>query len=177
MTGNALADALGPDFERLDPLIQAAHRGRIRLSGTVEVKRGRGVGGWLAGILKMPASNPACAMVVEGDHQPDVMLSSRDFAGRKMVSAFRRDGAYLTERMGPIALRLKPFVENGSLVYRLISARIGFLPIPAFLQPRLAAWERETDNLYDFEVDIGLHVLGRLIRYRGRLRLESSNGA
>jgi hypothetical protein len=177
MIGNALADAMGPDFARLDPLIQATHRGRIRLSGTVEVKRGRGLGGWLAGILKMPASNPACAMVVDGDHQPDVMLWSRDFAGHKMVSAFRRDGAYLTERMGPIALRLKPVVQNGSLIYRLVSARVGFLPLPGLLKPHLEASERESDGCYDFAVDVGLPLIGRLIRYRGQLVLATSASA
>lgn len=172
MSGNALSDCLGKDFAKLPPLIQAAHRGRIRLSGSAEVTRGRGIGGWLAGRLKMPESHPACPMTVEGDHQPEAMHWARDFNGRKMLSIFRREGGYLVENMGPIKLRLRPLAEGGRLVYRLVGAKIGPLPLPGLLMPRLLAWEGEADGRYDFEVDVGLPLIGRLIRYRGKLQLD-----
>jgi len=170
---NALADAMGENFERLDPLIQAAHRGRIQLTGTAEVIRGRGLGGWLAGILGMPAANPDCPMSVEGEHLADAMHWSRSFAGHPMTSIFRRDGDFLVERMGPIRLRLRPVAVAGRLVYHLVGAHMGPLPLPGPLAPRLAAWEREVEGCYVFEVDVGLPVIGRLIRYRGQLRLTA----
>lgn len=174
MTPNALSLCLGSDIAKLPSLIQAAHQGRIRLSGTAEVMRGRGIGGWLAGRLKMPESHPACPMTVDGDHQPEAMYWARDFNGRKMTSVFRRDGAHLVESMGPINLRLRPVAEAGRLVYRLEGAKIGPLPLPGALMPRLLAWEGEADGQYDFEVDVGLPLIGRLIRYRGRLQLTGA---
>lgn len=174
MSQNALADAMGADFERLDPLIQAAHRGRIQLTGTAEVTRGRGLGGWLASILGMPAANSDCPMSVEGEHLADAMHWSRNFAGHRMNSVFRRDGNHLVEQMGPIRLRLRPLAEVGRLVYRLETARIGILPLPQVLTPRLTAWEREVEGRYSFEVDIGLPLVGRLVRYRGKLDLQSA---
>ena len=174
MSENALIHCLGDDFAELAPLIQAAHRGRITLSGIAEVTRGRGVGGWLAGFLKMPESHPACPMTVEGDHQPEAMHWARNFNGRKMISIFRREGTHLVESMGPIKLRLRPMAEGGRLVYRLEGAKIGPLTLPRALMPCLLAWEGEADGRYAFEVDVGLPIIGRLIRYRGKLQLNQA---
>ena len=170
---NALSACMGAAFAQLPDVIRRAHQGRIRLSGTAEVTRGRGIAGWLAGFMNMPESHPAYPMEVDGDHQADAMHWSRSFNGRRMVSMFRRDGGHLVENMGPIKLRLRPVAEAGRLVYRLEGAKLGPLPLPGLLMPRLVAWEGERDGFYDFEVDVGLPLIGRLIRYRGKLRLSA----
>jgi len=171
MSLNALQLCLGKDFTRLLPVVQQAHLGRIELQGHVSVMRGRGLGAVLASILGMPAANPQCFLTVSGDHLQDRMIWRRSFDGKKLESNFLRDGDYLTELMGPLKLRLMPRVKRGRLHYELRGTQIGRIALPGFLMPKLIAWEGEADGFCEFEVDIGLPLIGRLIRYAGRLKL------
>lgn len=173
MLQNALQLCLGPDFERLVPTVRRAHLGRIELSGNVAVARGRGLGGLLAGLLRMPQSHAACPLHVVGEHHAEKMIWRRDFAGRRMESHFRKDGPCLVEKMGSISLRMLPQVQSGRLHYTLMAARVGPIPLPGWLKPSLIAWEGEHDDDYEFEVEVGLPLIGRLIRYAGRLTLKS----
>lgn len=45
--------------------------------------------------------------------------------------------------------------------------------LPQCLMPRLSAWERVRDGRYEFEVDIRLPLLGRLVQYGGLMSLEA----
>jgi hypothetical protein len=168
---NALASCLGADFNRLVPTVQQAHLGDIRLDGTVAVTRGRGPAGLLAALMRMPPTDPHCRMTVNGRHFADRMIWQRDFAGRKMESCFVKSGNHLVEAMGSIRLDLHPACIDGRLHYQLRGARIGPIRLPTWLAPKLIAWEGEADGFYEFEVDIGLPLIGRLIRYMGRLKL------
>lgn len=174
MDENVLSRCLGPDFARMPDLVQRAHQGLIHLRGTVVVTRGRGIGGLIAAIMGLPPANSACAMTVRGEHLPEQLIWQRDFAGIRMVSNFSRYGDQLVEAMGPLRLSLRPEVVDGCLHYRLTAARIGPLNLPSWLMPRLTAWERERDGHYEFEVDIKLPLLGRLVRYGGLMELDGA---
>ncbi|WP_374379146.1 DUF4166 domain-containing protein [Dongia sp.] len=171
MSPNALQSCLGVDFTRLLPLVQQAHLGHIELRGHVDVARGNGLGGFLAGILGMPATNPVCPMTVQGDHLNDRMIWRRSFDGRCLESQFVLEGNHLIEMMGPLKLKLRPSAVAGRLHYELDATHVGPLRLPRGLGPTLRAWEGEADGLYEFEVDIGLPLIGRLVRYAGRLQL------
>jgi len=171
---NVLSQCLGDDFQRMPELVQRAHQGRIRLRGTVSVRRGRGLGGMMAAIMRLPAANEHCAMTVTGEHLPDRMIWRRDFAGTRMESNFSKRGDHLVEAMGPLHLFLRPEVAGGCLHYRLVAAQVGPVRLPRWLTPRLTAWERERDGRYEFEVDIKLPLLGRLVRYGGLMTLEAA---
>lgn len=170
---NALQLCMGAAFERLPPVIQRAHVGDIRLEGVVTVSRGWGLAGLVAAIMRLPATNPDCAMVVVGRHLPDRMIWQRDFAGRKMESCFVKSGDALIEAMGAAKLRLYPECRDGRLYYRLAEVRVGGMPLPRWFAPTLIAWEGEAGGFYEFEVEIGLPLLGRLVRYAGKLTLVS----
>lgn len=169
---NALIACLGRSFYKLPDVVQRAHRGTIRLSGTVKVERGRGLGWLLAALMRLPRSNPKAELIVVGWHFPDQIVWSRSFNGRTFESTFHLHEFQLVERMGPLALVLEPRVEGGRLVYRLAAARFGPLRLPAVLAPSLIAWEGEREATYEFEVVVGLPLLGRVIRYAGQLELE-----
>ncbi len=47
--------------------------------------------------------------------------------------------------------------------------RVLGLSWPAMLAPALEAWEGAAGTQYDFAVEIRLPLLGRLVRYEGRL--------
>jgi hypothetical protein len=169
---NALIECMNGAFAKLPDLVQRAHRGTIRLSGTVRVERGRGLGGLIALLMRLPKSNPKAELVVVAWHFDDQMIWSRTFDGRMFESTFRREGDFLVERRGPVALLLAPKAEGGRLVYRLAAARLGPLTLPRALCPSIDAWEGERDGRYAFEVSASLPLVGRVIGYGGELELE-----
>lgn len=169
---NALIACMDGAFAKLPDIVQKAHHGTIRLSGTAKVEHGRGLGGFVAALMRLPKSNPKAELVVTAWHFPDQIVWSRSFDGKEFESTFTRDGDFLVERVGPFSLYLQPMCEGGRLVYRLIATQIGPVPLPRFLAPSMTAWESEKDGQYQFEVTVGLPLLGRVIRYSGSLELE-----
>ena len=170
---NALIECMDGAFVKLPDVVQRAHRGTIRLSGTAQVERGRGLGGLIAALMRLPKSNPKAELIVTGWHFPDQMVWSRSFDGRVFESTFTRDEDFLVEQMGPLSLYLQPMCEGGRLVYRLIATQIGPIALPRFFAPSMTAWESEKDGKYTFEVTVGLPILGRVIYYSGSLDLET----
>lgn len=162
---------MGCEFDELPELIQRAHLGEVGLSGSAAVSRGLGVGGLIAALLGLPSSKQICQMMVSGTHLPEQMIWRRKFDDHVMVSNFSRVDGNLVEAMGAMRLCLKPMAVNGRLQYQLIDCRLGPIRLPMWLAPRLTAWEGEADGFYEFEVDVGLPLFGRLIRYGGRLKL------
>lgn len=169
---NALIDCMDGAFAKLPDIVQRAHRGTIRMSGIANVQRGKGLGGLIAMLLRLPKSNPKAELVVTAWHFPDQMVWSRSFDGRAMESTFRRDEDFLVEQIGPLSLFLQPMCEGGRLVYRLIATQIGPITVPRILAPSMTAWESERDGKYAFEVSVGLPLCGQVIRYSGTLDLE-----
>jgi hypothetical protein len=169
---NVLVACLGPSFAELPEVVQRAHRGTVRLSGAVTVERGGGLGALIAMALRLPRSSRNAELVVVAWHFDDQMIWSRTFDGRTFESTFRREGDFLVERRGPVALLLAPKAEGGRLVYRLAAARLGPVALPRALCPTLDAWEGERDGTYVFDVAVALPLIGRVIRYSGSLELE-----
>jgi hypothetical protein len=169
---NALIECMDGAFAKLPDLVQRAHRGTIRLSGTAKVERGRGLGGLVAMLMRLPRSNPAADLIVTAWHFADQIVWSRSFDGRVFESTFKRDGDFLVEQMGPLSLYMQPMSEGGRLVYRLIATQIGPVALPRFFAPSMTAWESEKEGKYAFEVAVGLPLLGQVIRYSGTLDLE-----
>jgi hypothetical protein len=169
---NALIECMDGAFVKLPDVVQRAHRGTIRLSGLACVERGRGLGGLIAMIMRLPKSNPAADLVVTAWHFADQMVWSRSFDGRVFESTFKKEDDFLVEQMGPLSLFLQPMAEGGRLVYRLIATHLGPIALPRMLAPSMTAWESEKDGKYAFEVSVSLPFLGRLVRYSGSLDLE-----
>lgn len=169
---NALVECVGAGFAALPEVIQRAHHGTVRLFGAAQVERGRGIGGLIALIVRLPRSNPKAEFSVTGWHFPDQMIWSRMFDGRKFESVFALEDGDLVERIGPLSLVLKPVAESGRIQYRLAGMNLGPIALPRTLCPSLVAWEGEREGKYEFEVDIGLPLFGRIVRYSGLLDLE-----
>lgn len=173
---NAFVTHLGDAYAGLDELVRQAHSGEIRLEGPVRVRRGNRLASLLCDVLGLPPSAESVQLVVDGRHLPDCMEWERDFGGVKMVSRFVLQGEHLVERMGPVRLWLKLACLQGRLEYRLVRASIWGLPLPGRLRPTLEANEMEEGGCYRFRVAVGLPLVGRLIEYAGRLRLQDGRG-
>jgi NAD(P)-dependent dehydrogenase (short-subunit alcohol dehydrogenase family) len=99
---------------------------------------------------------------------------SRFFAGRPMRSEMRATtDNMIEERFGPVAvtMRLEPRPDGLDMVPQ--AARLGPVPLPSFLRPRIRGEERvDALGRHRFDVDIGLPLIGRLVAYSGYLRLQ-----
>jgi hypothetical protein len=105
---------------------------------------------------------------------------SRDFSGQGF-SSLQYAGAgknrwHVVERFGPLAFALALVPDDRKL--RLILRRWTMLglPMPMLLAPRIEAFEHVVDGRFAFHVDIGLPMIGRLVRYRGTLGEIASPG-
>lgn len=123
----------------------------------------------IADAVGLPAAGEAVEMIVDGEHRPDCVLWNRSFDGRQFRSCFALDNGDLTESVGPFRLHLALVVEDERLHYRLKRVSVFGLSWPRGLAPSLEAWEGAAGERYDFAVEVGLPIIGRLVRYEGRL--------
>ncbi len=102
----------------------------------------------------------------------------RDFAGWRFVShqAEGRDRSdrLLAERFGPFTFGLALVLDGDRL--RLVPRRWSLLglPLPLALMPGGEAFETVEDGRFRFHVEIGLPLVGRIVRYRGWLEPEAA---
>jgi hypothetical protein len=76
----------------------------------------------------------------------------------------------LTESFGPIRCTLQVSADQRGLQLAIQAAYWGRWPLPRWLTPWTRASERvDALGRFNFDVEIGLPGIGRLVRYRGRL--------
>lgn len=167
--GSVLEVHMGENFKRLDPLLKKVHVGSVRLQGTVEVKRGGILARLICTFFRFPRENPNAKLRVDCEHNRDSMVWKRDFDGLKMESNFRRQGEFLMEYLGPLAMSFKAVETNGALEYQFIKTKMFGIPIPAVLSPQVEAVESESDGKYCFSVRVKMFLIGMVISYGGTL--------
>jgi len=177
------AEALGPAFAALPAPIQALHspgwwadfRGRGEVEGARHLP-GRLVArlfGFPPAMTDVPV-RVTIARDGKGEHW------TRDFAGRRFASRLGpgAGGAGLTERFGPFRFPLALTPTPGGLRYDIAGWRLGRLPLPGRLKPRIAVEETlDTQGRFHFDVGLNLPLLGRMVRYRGWLAADDSGPA
>ena len=97
----------------------------------------------------------------------------RDFDGRAMVSkqslGTGRHQGLLIERVGIFNLGLALVEDSGRLKLVARSFDVCGLPLPKFLAPILNAYEYAIGDRFHFHVELGVPLLGSLVRYEGWL--------
>ena len=170
------ARAIGPAFDDLPEPIRALHEtpGSSRWRGEAQTQGAASVpGGLVAGLFGFPGGESASLVEVELDANGDRSIWRRTIGASRFQSTLSRPrpGGHVDERFGPftMALRLRP--EPGRLRYEMTGWRLAWLPLPSFLAPRTLTHERvDEEGRFVFDVEIGLPVVGRLVRYTGWLR-------
>ena len=89
-----------------------------------------------------------------------------------MESHFVKDGSYLVERLGPLAMSFNAIEQQGELHYQFIKTRLFGIPLPKIVSPQIAAFEREVGGRYQFSVEVKMFPVGLVIAYAGELQLE-----
>jgi Domain of unknown function (DUF4166) len=100
----------------------------------------------------------------------------RRYPGREMKSFMShpaRGTRSLEERFGPFSFRMKISGREDGLDMHMVSARMGPLPLPKFMTPKIKATERTNPKgEHLFDVSISLPLIGRIVHYAGWLTLE-----
>lgn len=165
---------LGADFAKLPEAVRATHDSpapRV-LIGEARVTRGTGL--WprlIAALFRFPAAGEAIPVTVI--KWPDGVGGEnweRRFAGRVFHSCLAQEKGEMTERFGLFTFTLGLKVEDGSLRFPVVGARMGPLPLPRWALPVSIAQESETNGAFRFDVALMAPVTGDLIvRYQGIL--------
>ncbi len=172
--------ALGESaFEAMPQVTQYLHRGAPAVLG--EGKADIDPSGNLAGrivsaLFRFPKPGKDVPVSVLVEQVPDGERWLRRYPGRDMLSFMSHgdpDTQTLEERFGPFSFRMKISGHEQGLDMRMVSARLGPLPLPKFLVPEITATERTNPQGHHlFDVSISLPLIGSIVRYRGWLALR-----
>ena len=126
----------------------------------------------LAWLFRLPAATDGCTIAVEFAASGTVKLGRGASAAEHALAAVHRpaQAGGLDRR----ALRHPRFRSSGAGRRRASHAldarmRCCGLPLPRALWPTIEATETEEEGRFCFDVQIGLPLVGRLVRYRGWL--------
>ncbi len=167
---------LGEAYGRLPQPIREGHAvtSRLVLAGRASVERGTGVlarlAATLAGMAKPGRDVPVeVTMIRRGDRE----VWERRFAGKLFQSVLRlgrgSDEGLMVERFGPATFAAAQVVKNGELHFIQRRWRLFGIPMPRFLLPNGVAFEHAADGRFNFDVEIKLPVVGRVVAYKGWL--------
>ena len=169
---------LGAEWDELPAAVRRAHDGRpLSGRGCFHVRWSRWP--WLRGLAWVCGlPRPGVDVPVELEVEPDASGETwrRRFAGRPFVTRQWREGPELIERSGPLELRFRLRGGTAGLVFEPRGARLGRLPLPAWLSPRVVASVRGEDEL-EVAVRLEIPALGELCRYAGRLEVPPEAAA
>jgi len=166
---------LGADFDRLAPELRAFHdlAGTHVLEGRCAVERSPGfVKALIALAMGLPAASPDAALRFTLDANSQRERWCRQFPDRAMRSTLVVADGLLEERVGPVALRFRLEVRDGTLVLHPAGARFLGIPYPSFLAPRIVAAERASPGRLHFDVAVSLPLLGPVVAYKGHLAVN-----
>jgi hypothetical protein len=169
------ARAIGPDFDALPEPLRALHeglglrlwRGEARCDGPAGV-----LAGLVGAVIGFPARSGVAPVEVSIDADGRRSIWRRRIGPARFRSTLSnpRSGGRMTERFGLIAVELGLRREADRLIYDVLGWRLGPVRLPRALAPRTITHEAvDAEGRFTFDVEIGLPLLGRVVRYRGWL--------
>lgn len=171
---------LGPAWEDLPREIRDLHDfdGTLVAAGRAQVDRGNGLVsraiGWVFGFPSAGEDVPLRVTFVSRDGAEHW---SRRFGARSFCSEQRqgrgRFDRLIVERFGPFAFGLAAVRDGESLLLIVRRWSVLGIPLPLVLAPRGDAYEHVRNGRFSFHVEIGLPLVGLVVRYRGWLVPET----
>jgi Domain of unknown function (DUF4166) len=171
--GSLYRRALGSAYLRQSRAGQILHdAGLSRWTGRCRVEGGEsGAARLLAWSFGLPAAAEDTPIIVELASVEGGELWARRIGTRVMRSrqhlAQGRPPGWIVEQFGVFAFDLELQAADGRLELLMRGMRCCGAALPRALWPRIAAAEAEEEGRFCFDVQIGLPLVGRLVRYRG----------
>jgi hypothetical protein len=194
MNGASLyLQALGPAFTALAPVLQRLHGSGARrnVQGTLRVRVGSHPLAraflWLGRLPLAQHTAAACHLRLSFDEDENGERWDRRIGPHRIISVQKpvssrvanqvspttAAAGEIIERFGLLTLDLCLRVKRKNLWVRSRAARFGGILLPAWLAIRVVAYERAVDeNSFCVDVRVSSPLIGRLLEYRGRLRLD-----
>ena len=166
---------LGDRFAALPPEVRRIHgaadpqaltgRGRARGSRNPLATTARVILG-----LPQPGAYPSLAVNVAPDGKGEAW--TRAFGGGAFSSYLRpgRELGQFEERFGPLRFTFEAEPRAAGFLWRFVDCRLGPIPLPRALNPRIRARAFEADGAYRFSVAVAHPLVGLMFAYAGRLR-------
>jgi Domain of unknown function (DUF4166) len=131
---------LGAAFATLDPSVQRAHLPPLVATGSLDVQHGsHALTPLLISILKLPAAGRAQPVRLEVIAAGMATVWMRRIGGTVLRTVQHARSRRIVEHHGIARVEFELQVDGGSLEYRQAAMRIGRLPVPAFIRPRVRA--------------------------------------
>ena len=174
------ARALGEAaFDQLPAALRRLHEGL-----GVVVWRGEaicdGPANPLAGLVGRMIGFPARSgvspveVVIDADGRRSIWRRRIGPARFKSVLSYPHPGGRIRERFGLVTVDLRLEAAPERLAYHVVGWRLGPIPLPRMLAPRTLTHEQiDAEGRFAFDVEIGLPMLGRVVRYRGWLTVAN----
>lgn len=168
-----LARVLGATRAELPDGVKAVHDRQAprEFHGVSDVEGGRNPLAWLiARLMGLPRPGPAQPLLVRLIPDGTEEHWTRSFRNSTFRSTVFADGRRLCERVGLAEFEFKPVATADGLRLDTTGMKVLGVPVPRFLLPRIRSYDRELeDGSFGFDVEAALPLVGRLVRYRGRL--------
>jgi saccharopine dehydrogenase-like NADP-dependent oxidoreductase len=169
------ARAIGPAFDGLPAPIRALHE-----TGSRSVWRGEAsvegaanpLAGLVARVFGFPRAGEGVPVEVAIDAERDRSIWRRKIGDNRFLSRLSapEPGGRVVESFGPFAFDLILTPEGDRLVYRVEGWRLLGVQMPRGWAPTTVTHEKaDAEGRFAFDVEIGLPVAGRMVRYRGWL--------
>jgi hypothetical protein len=167
---------LGARFEQMPAALRELHdmnngdaQGLAQIDGAANA-----LGRLIARLFRFPHSASDVPTTVRFTSRDGRETWQRDFAGHRFKSIQHmgagRWAGLLVERFGPVAFAMQVPVSAQGLDLKIVAGTFLGVPLPRFCFPVIDAGERvDAQGRFRFDVEIGLRVIGRLVRYRGWL--------
>lgn len=164
--------ALGPDIQRLPPLIRHVHGGQpLRLRGRAAIDGARHWSGRLiAKLFGFPGTTPDTGADITLERRGDREIWTRRFGNKAFRSALRPASSprRIFERFGPFRFELELTPRPNGFELSIVGWGLGPLRLPHQLAPQAPARAFIDDKgRYRFDVAISLPWVGQIVRYRG----------
>jgi NAD(P)-dependent dehydrogenase (short-subunit alcohol dehydrogenase family) len=95
-------------------------------------------------------------------------IGGRVMRSRQYIGTRGKRGA-VVEQFGPLAFDLDLPITKGRMDLVMTGVRFLGVALPRWCWPRIKAFETGAEGRFQFDVEIGLPAIGRLVRYRGWL--------
>ncbi|WP_457089069.1 DUF4166 domain-containing protein [Microvirga sp. P5_D2] len=170
--GSLFEKVLGPEIQRLPPLVRHVHGGHpLRLKGRATIDGARhGAGRLIARLFGFPGTTPDTQADITLERQGNREIWTRRFGGKAFRSVLRSAPSprRVYERFGPFRFELELTPYRSGFELSIVGWSLGPLRLPASLAPKAPARAFVDDKgRYRFDVTIGLPLVGRIVRYRG----------